>query len=66
MSDFTILFLEVGQSPGVRGQVPKQEVKAIVTLPMLAAPGMIQVLQQTIQQHSRQMEEAQKLMGNAE
>lgn len=62
MSDFTIYFLEMGQIPGPKGQIHKQEIKAVVTLPMLMGAGMIQVLQQVLQNHSNQLEELQKQM----
>jgi hypothetical protein len=60
MTDLTICFLEVGQIPGLKGPIPKQEIKAIVTLPMLAAAGMIQVLQQVLQTHTEQLAKMQK------
>jgi|GEM_PF-4129926 hypothetical protein len=63
MSDFTIYFLELGQTPGPKGIIHKQEVKAIVTLPIMAAGGMIQVLQQILQAHANQVEEAQKKLN---
>jgi len=62
MTDFTIHFLELGQVPGRNGPIHKQEVKAIVTLPLLAAAGMMQVLQQLITAQAKQLEEMQKLM----
>jgi hypothetical protein len=47
MTDFTIYFLEIGQIPGEKGvTTSKQELKAIVTLPLLAASGLQQVLLQ--------------------
>jgi hypothetical protein len=52
MSDFTIFFLEVGQIPGPNGPIHQQEVKAMVTLPMIAAAGLQEVLQQVIQQQA--------------
>jgi hypothetical protein len=64
LSDFTIYFLEMGQIPGPNGAIAKQELKAIVTLPFVAAAGMMQVLQQTLQQHAQQMAEIQKQMGS--
>src|ERR1700735_2448981 len=42
MTDFTLFFLEVGQTPGPSGPIQKQEVKSIVTLPMIAATGLMQ------------------------
>jgi len=62
LADFTIYFLEMGQIPGPDGSIAKQELKAIVTLPFVAAAGMMQVLQQTLQQHSQQVAEIQKQM----
>lgn len=66
MSDFTIYFLELGQTPGPKGTIHKQEVKAIVTLPIMAAGGMIQVLQQIIQSHTSQIDELQKKLKNVQ
>jgi len=62
MTDITISFLEMGQIPGPEGPIRKQEIKAIVTLPMMAAAGMIQVLQQVLQNHSAQLQQVQKQM----
>ena len=66
MTDFTIFFLEMGTIPGPEGQIHRQEVKSIVTLPMLAAPALIQVLQQTLGLHASKMEEVQKQMESGE
>jgi len=62
MTDFTIHFLEVGQVPGENGTTQRQEVVALVTLPMLTAVGMIHVLQELLQNQSAQMEEVKKMM----
>ncbi|MGA7829692.1 MAG: hypothetical protein WCA21_01860 [Terracidiphilus sp.] len=64
MTDFTIHFLELGQVPGPNGPIHKQEVKAIVTLPLIAAAGMIQVLQQLMLTQANQFEEMKKLMAS--
>ena len=66
MTDFTIFFLEMGQVPGPEGTIHKQEIKSIVTLPMLAAPALIQVLQQTLGVHASKLEEAQKQMESGQ
>jgi hypothetical protein len=66
MTDFTIFFLEMGQIPGPDGAIKKQEIKSIVTLPMLAAPALIQVLQQTLGVHTSKLEEAQKQMESGQ
>jgi hypothetical protein len=50
MTDFTIYFLELVQIPGSKSPAQKQEVRAIVTLPMLAAGGLQQITQQIVQQ----------------
>ena len=60
LSDFTMYFLELGQIPGSSGSVHKQELKAAVTLPMVSAPGLIQVLQQVIDNNKAQIAEMQK------
>lgn len=64
MTDFTIYFLEMGQVPGPKGTIQKQEVKALVTLPMMVAVGMIQVLQQVIKTQTNQFDELKKLMDS--
>jgi len=66
MTDFTVYFLEMGQIPGPEGSVHKQEVKAIVTLPLMAAPGLLQILQQVIQNHGELLAEMKKQMGSGE
>jgi hypothetical protein len=48
--------------PGANGPVQRQEVVAMVTLPMMSAVGMIQVLQELLQKHSTQIAEVQKMM----
>lgn len=56
MTDFTIYFLEVGQIPsGVRGSEQHQRVKAVVTLPLLAASGLQEVLGQMQTQAAERM-----------
>jgi predicted membrane-bound mannosyltransferase len=56
MTDFTIYFLEVGQIPsGVSQSVQHQHVKAVVTLPLLAAAGLQEVLREMQQQASDRM-----------
>jgi hypothetical protein len=64
MTDFTIYFLELGQVPGLKGSVHTQEMKAIVTLPLMVAAGMIQVLQQVMQKNVEQLSEMKKLMDS--
>jgi hypothetical protein len=66
MTDFTIYFLEMSQIPGPTGSEPKQEIKAILTLPIMAAGGMIQVLQQILQTHAKQLAEAQKMLSTTQ
>jgi hypothetical protein len=61
LTDFTIFFLELGQVPGVAGSIPKQEVKAIVTLPLMAGPGLVDVLQQMLQGQAEKMQDAVKM-----
>jgi hypothetical protein len=65
-SDFTIYFLEIGQTPGPKGPIHKQEIKAIVTIPLIMAAGMVQVLQQVLQNHTNQLEELRKQMVSGE
>lgn len=60
MTDFTLYFLELGQIPALKGTVQKQEIKAIVTLPLAAGIGMVQVLQQLLKQHSEQVAQITK------
>jgi len=50
LTDFTIYFLEVGQTPSGTGSVPKNDIKAIITLPLLAAGGLQEALQQILKQ----------------
>jgi hypothetical protein len=59
MTDFTIYFLEVGQTPAGKSVVKKQEMKAIVTLPLVAAAGLQEVMQQVLRQASETMKRAQ-------
>ena len=63
MTDFTIIFLELGRSPGAVGdQNQTNEVKAIVTLPMAAVEGLQQVLKQlTAQMLAAQTQAAMQL-----
>jgi len=61
MTDFTIYFLEIGQVPGAKGAtVEKQELKAIVTLPLMAVGGLQQVLQQIQDRMKKMMRQAQE------
>jgi len=64
MTDFTIHFLEVGQVPGTNGPVQRQEIAALVTLPIMAAVGMIQVLQDMLQKQAVQFAEVKKKMAS--
>lgn len=58
MTDFTIYFLEIGQIPGEKGvAIHKQELKAIVTLPLLAVSGLQQALQQ-VQERAAELAKA--------
>jgi hypothetical protein len=66
MTDFTIYFLEVGQIPGPAGNIPKQEIKAIVTLPIMAATGLSDVLQQVLKTHTEKLAEMQKKMSSGQ
>ena len=66
MTDFTMFFMEMGQTPGPTGSVQKQEVKAIVTLPLMSVGGMIQVLQQVMENHRLQLAEMKKQMESGE
>lgn len=59
VTDFTIIFLELGQSPGSTPP-QKNEVKAMVTLPMAAAAGLKQVLEQLVAQVEEANRQAQK------
>ena len=58
-TDFTIIFLELGQSPGSTPP-QKNEVKAVVTLPLAAAAGLQQVLEQLMAQAEEANRQAQK------
>jgi len=49
--DFSLYFLELGQTPSEQGPVSKHEIKSIVTLPLALAPALLQVVQQVIAQH---------------
>src|SRR5690242_5274160 len=49
MTDLTIYFLEVGQVPGSGGPDRHQEIKSIVTIPIIMAQGLIQALSQGLQ-----------------
>ena len=60
MTDFTIYFLEMGQIPGPKGTVQKQEMKAVVTLPIMSAAGLIGVLQQVLETHKEKLAELGK------
>jgi hypothetical protein len=68
MTDFTIYFLELSQEMSLpKKSVQKQNVKAIVTLPLMAAPGLMGLLQQMMQGQAalmHQMNAAQKAAGN--
>jgi hypothetical protein len=59
MTDFTIYFLEVGQMPGDKTVIQKQEVKAVVTLPLMAAVGLQQAMLQVWKQAQDAMKQAQ-------
>jgi hypothetical protein len=55
MLDFTLFFVETGQLPGENGPVPKNELKAAVTLPMPSAGALIQALTQMLETGAEQM-----------
>jgi len=63
LTDFTIYFIEMGQIPGPDGPILKQELKAIVTLPIMAAAGLLQVLPQLLQQNAVSVEQLKKQMS---
>jgi len=51
MTDFTIYFLEMGQIPGPKGTVQKQEMKAVVTLPIIVRCGIIGFSNKCLETH---------------
>jgi hypothetical protein len=59
-TDFTIFFMEVGQTPGPKGPIHRQEVKAMVTLPMMAVEGLRSVLAQVKSQTEEAIRQAQE------
>ncbi len=59
LTDFTIYFLEAGQIPEGKSTTKKQELKAVVTLPMAAATGLQQAMQQMLNQATEVMKRAQ-------
>ncbi len=61
LTDFTIFFLEMGQLPGPNGPIQKQELKAAVTLPIMAAAGLSSVLQQILVAHAGKQSELQAM-----
>ena len=60
MTDFTITFFQLGQTPG--GGKPTNEVQAVVTLPMAAVEGLQQVLKQLAVQTADAIKQAEKMM----
>jgi hypothetical protein len=58
MMDFTLFFLETWQIPGENGPIQKNELKALVTLPIPSALQMIQILRQVVKQSTERMEAA--------
>jgi hypothetical protein len=65
-TDFSIFFLEVGQIPGPDGPIQKHEVKAVVTLPMIAAVGLQEVLKQLVAQTEESHAQAMHLIAAAQ
>jgi len=61
MTDFTIHFLEVGSMPGPNGGIQRNEIKAAVTLPLVALEGLQQVIQQLLQQMKQAKPDVEKL-----
>lgn len=66
MSDITVYFLQIGQIPGPKGHIHKQEVKAMVTIPITMAPALIQVLEQTLQAHGEKFKDFMKQMSSGQ
>jgi hypothetical protein len=58
LTDFSLYFLEVGQLPGENGSIHKQELKAVVTLPLALAEPLIQTLKQIVEGHKSLIEQA--------
>jgi len=56
MLDYTLIFLETGQTPGENGPVQKSEVKALVTLPIPSAVALIGALQHLLEQSTARMQ----------
>jgi hypothetical protein len=56
VTDFTLFFMEIGQLPGAEGPIRKNELKAAVTIPMLAIGGLIEALQQVQANHVEQIQ----------
>jgi hypothetical protein len=65
-TDFTLFFMEVGQTPGSEGPVHRQEVKAMVTLPLMAIEGLQSVLAQIKSQTEEAIRQAQKAAASAQ
>jgi hypothetical protein len=58
LTDFSLYFLEVGQLPGEKGTIAKQELKAAVTLPLALAEPLIQILKQIVEGHKSAIKQA--------
>ena len=62
LTDFTLLFLETGQWPGPDGAAPHNELRAAVTLPPMAAMGLMDALQQYIKKYADNQQALEQAM----
>jgi hypothetical protein len=56
-TDFTLYFLYMGTMPAATGGVVSRELKAAVTLPLAAAAGMVELLEQLIKANAQGVKE---------